>query len=239
MALNERFDKFESGLETRISNKVAQILDKRINSVTDKMEKKLTMAVDNKVNAMKEEIKAEIIPEIEELKSFASSQSQRNNIALNICIRDLPENEGENTKSKVDKLIKDGLKIKNVTCLNAERKPNRSNSNKPGFVIATMRSQDDKKQVLTNKSDLKDNRQYEDVFIGHDQTAVERKINENFRIFRALKNNDIQIQSTRGVHNGSHPGKGGGNRGSRGDHRTGHGPSRDLGHDLGGASGWR
>ncbi|KAH3791642.1 hypothetical protein DPMN_145131 [Dreissena polymorpha] len=126
--------------------------------VTDKMEKKLTLAVDDEVNAMKDEIKAEIIPEIRELKSFASSQSQQNNIALNICVRDLPENEEENTKSNVDKLIK--------------------------------------KQVLTNKSDLKDNRQYEDVFIGHDQTAAERRRNDNFRtIIRALKNSDILLRS--------------------------------------------
>ncbi|KAH3726099.1 hypothetical protein DPMN_051955 [Dreissena polymorpha] len=55
----------------------------------------------------------------------------------------------------------------------------------------------------------------------HDQTATERRINDNFRtIFRALNNNDISLRSSRAVHNDAHSGKGRGNRGLRGDDRT-------------------
>ena len=37
LSLNEKFEKMESGLEQRISNKVAQLLDKRVNSELKKI----------------------------------------------------------------------------------------------------------------------------------------------------------------------------------------------------------
>jgi len=44
------------------------------------------------------------------------------NLALNVVIRNLPEQDSENIVEKVNKLIKDGLKVPDVECCHAVRK---------------------------------------------------------------------------------------------------------------------
>ena len=62
----------------------------------------------------------------------------------------LPESVNENVSVKVDALIKDGLKVRDVTVTSAVRKTSRTDT-KAGIVIAKLRSSADKKRVMIAK----------------------------------------------------------------------------------------
>ncbi|KAH3794436.1 hypothetical protein DPMN_147969 [Dreissena polymorpha] len=73
---------------------------------------------------------------INHVHNSAGNTSERDK-HLNIAIRDLPESDSDNVKSKIDKLFKDGLKFKVVVCEKAERKKSRSESEQ-GIIIAKL-----------------------------------------------------------------------------------------------------
>ena len=65
----------------------------------------------------------------------------------------------------VNGLLKDGLKLCDVTIQSAERKTNNVSESKSGVIVATFRHKDDKSKVMKNKSKLSDSRKYDEVFI--------------------------------------------------------------------------
>ena len=69
-------------------------------------------------------------------------------------IRNLKQQENENIKDRVNNII-DYLKLNNISVEAAERKVNNYNS-KPGVVIATFYSSDDKERIIKVKKNLKD-----------------------------------------------------------------------------------
>lgn len=103
-AMNERKDKLVSSLEQRISNKVAQLLDKRVNSEMTKIKSK----VESDLTAFKGNLKADKCRDSDEINakisSLAPSWSVQSDISLNVVIRNLPESSNENTKAKVNSL---------------------------------------------------------------------------------------------------------------------------------------
>lgn len=207
-AMNERMDKLESSLEQRISNKVAQIIDKRVNTELSRIRKD----VDCRLESFKEEIKSDISADLHDindkmrvLSNGGPVNSGQTDVSLNIVIRGLPESSSENTSAKVNTLIRDGLKVSDVTCISVERK--KSSSSKPGIVIAKFKSHDDKRKVMVKKSSLGDSRQYRDVFIHHDQSHIDRIMANNFRtILSAMKQHDFTMRGSRIVRvNGDRP----------------------------------
>ena len=82
----------------------------------------------------------------------------------------------------MNSVIRTGLNIRNVSVRKTERKVSRSPS-KPGVVIATFKSNEDKKTVMSEKAKLKKNRQFQDVFIHHDESREQRVMAHNFRTF--------------------------------------------------------
>ncbi|XP_053373726.1 uncharacterized protein LOC123532192 isoform X2 [Mercenaria mercenaria] len=199
--LTERMDKLESGLEAKISNKVSQILDKRINNEVKKIHKE----VDDFKCSLKEDIAEEfeeINARLDSLSNSDVGMSGENSIGLNVVIRDLPEHSSEDVKSKVDSLIKDGIKV-NVTCENAERKESKIEG-KPGVVIAKFKSYSDKMKVMSKKRDLVKNKKYENIYINHDQTKAERQMAQNFRtILGVMKNSGVKMIGSRVVRSSS------------------------------------
>ncbi|MES9882444.1 MAG: hypothetical protein ABW185_16360, partial [Sedimenticola sp.] len=125
------------------------------------------------------------------------------------------ESANENLDNKVNMLIKDALHVNNTTVLRTERKKF-DNSPKPGVVIATFRSIDDKQRVMDKKASLKCNRQYDRVFIHHDQSREERLALNNFRtVIDAMNSNErISIHGNRVVRNNDN------NRGNNNRHRA-------------------
>ena len=206
LSLNERFDKMESGLEQRISSKVAQLLDKRVNSELSKIRKD----VNDRMDDFKESIKADLAADLDEIRDELASRQptldtvsqNTKDLSLNIVIRNLPENSNENIKNKVNALFKDGLRLSDVSVSDAERKQSRSES-KPGVVIAKLKNKNDKQRVMKEKSKLKDSRRFSKVFIHHDQVPSQRSVSSNFRaILRAMKvnNSNLSMRGSRVVY---------------------------------------
>lgn len=201
-SLSERVNDLEKGLEQKIANKVAQVLDKRVTTEMNRIRKDVDERMSDIKESICDEFKAEIVlvnTKIESLSNSATVNNSDNDITLNIVIRDLPETENENTAIKVNKLIKDGLKVHGVTCKSADRKNSRSSS-KPGLVIAKMRSHEDKRKVMSNKSKLLDHQQYSGVFVQHDQSQADRVMANNFRtILQSLKGSNLTVRGSRVV----------------------------------------
>ena len=93
-SLHERIDKFEAGLEQRISTKVAQLLDKRVNSEMNRIRKD----VDERLDAFKESFQDEINGEFDvitgklhSLQSLGHSYDR----SLNVAVRGLPQSTDE------------------------------------------------------------------------------------------------------------------------------------------------
>ena len=198
LSLNEKFEKMESGLEQRISNKVAQLLDKHVNSEL----KKIKTDVESRMDDFKEIIKADLAADLddsrEELSTIKSTTdstpSQAKDLSQNVVIRNLPENQNENIKNKVKTLFRDELRLSDISVKDAVRKQSH-NTYKPGVVIATLKSRQDKQLVMKEKSKLRDSRIFSKVFIHHDQVPSQRNMNSNFRaILRAMKLTTITYQ---------------------------------------------
>ena len=202
-ALSERMDKLESSLEQKLSTKVAQLLDKRVNTELGRIKKE----VDANLVSFKETLRDEIDEELGEINNklhdlsnrpMSSVRFDQNDRSLNVAIRDLPESANENLNSKVNALIKNGLNIRDVSVSNTERKESRVQS-RPGVVIATFKSADDKRKVMSEKSKLKNSRHYDKVFIQHDQTREQRLLAGNFRTVINAINGGTSNVSFRGM----------------------------------------
>lgn len=193
-SLHDRIDKFEAGLEQRISNKVAQLLDKRVNTELNRIKKD----VDDRVETFKETFRAEIDEDLNELNNKLNNMNVQTpdtsyDRSLNIAIRGLPESDNENLSNKVNSVIKDGLSVRNVAVKTVVRKQSKIQS-KPGVIIASFKSVEDKRKVMVEKSKLRDSRQYRDVYIHHDQSHEQRIMASNFKtVLSALNDNDVNL----------------------------------------------
>lgn len=193
-SLHDRIDKFEAGLEQRISNKVAQLLDKRVNTELNRIKKD----VDDRVETFKETFRAEIDEDLNELNNKLNNMNVQipdtsYDRSLNIAIRGLPESDNENLSNKVNSVIKDGLSVRNVAVKTVVRKQSKIQS-KPGVIIASFKSVEDKRKVMVEKSKLRDSRQYRDVYIHHDQSHEQRIMASNFKtVLSALNDNDVNL----------------------------------------------
>jgi len=204
-SLKERMDKLETGLEQRISNKVSQLLDKRMHTELNRIRD----TVDTKFEELQESVHSEFASELDDIKAKVnqcSAGSSSRDIALNVVIREMPEGPRENVVNKVNSLIRDGLKVSDVTCASAERKKS-PNSSKPGVIIARFKSHDDKRKVMAEKSKLKGHRQFDGVFLHHDQSHADRMMSSNFRtIISALNRSDLSVNGSRVIHKPRHSG---------------------------------
>ena len=104
---------------------------------------------------------------------FRTSEANEKQLALNIAVRNVGEKPRENVKNEVNKIIKDGKGIFDVEVSSAERRV--SAENKPGVIIATFKSIEDKKKVMEKKKNLKTKQNFSNIFIHHDQSRDQRK----------------------------------------------------------------
>ena len=110
---------------------------------------------------------------------------QEDDIALRIVLRNVPETRNENVIDTVNGIMRDGLRLRDVSVKKAERKQSDSQNNgrsKAPVIVATLKSREDKQAVMDNKKKLKDDRnKHKMVFIHSDQTKAERLQRANFR----------------------------------------------------------
>lgn len=115
-----------------------------------------------------------------------------------VVIRNLNERDNENIKDRVNNII-DYLKVKDVTVESAERKMNNYNS-KPGVILATFYSYDDKEKVMKEKMNLKNSSRYRDVYIENDIPVHQRKLKNNLRtIVKTLGGEKLKFTGSRVV----------------------------------------
>ena len=98
----------------------------------------------------------------------------------------------------MNKIIKDGIGIFDVEVSSAERRV--SAENKPGVIIATFKSIEDKKKVMEKKKNLKTKQNFSNIFIHHDQSRDQRKNSKNLRVLvDAIKTGKTDKLSVRGT----------------------------------------
>ena len=198
--IENKIEQSEKTLTDKITDKVTKIIDNRVSTEVSKIRKE----IDDKLSDLRTEFNADLVEINKRIEQRASSEAgnrvvnvdetqNRHDISLNIVIRELPETTNENVVTKVDALIKDGLKIRNLTAVTAVRKASRT-ENKPGIIIATLRSSEDKKKIMTSKKMLKGHSSYGTVYINHDQTTQERRLASNMRtLVEAVRRGDSSI----------------------------------------------
>ena len=206
--LAERIDKLESGLEERISSKVAQLLDKRVNVELTRIKKDVNARLDTFRETLREELADDMETLNTKVSSLVSSEqrSPSSGISLNVVIRNLPESLNENLDEKINVLIKDSLSVKNISVACSDRKTSKRPT-VPGVVIAKFKSTEDKSKIMAAKPQLKNSRQHSNVYINHDQSLQERKSASNLKaIVDAVNRGDkLSLRGSRVFSNGSRP----------------------------------
>ena len=110
-------------------------------------------------------------------------------------MRNLREREAENIVDRVNNVI-GYLKVR-AEVVEAVRKESKSSS-KPGIVIATLRTKEEKKQIMRAKNGLKNSSRYKNVYIEHDIPSYHRKIRNNLhRIVTTLGQEKLEIRGSR------------------------------------------
>lgn len=220
-SVNQRMLTFEKFLEARLGAEINKVVDER---------------VDSKLGQFKSEVKKDIDTLSEKVDTMTSRMSMVNtksagvNREMNIVIRNLTEKQGENLMSKVNGLIKDGLKISDVKVSSVERKKSK-HERKCGVVIARCKSMEDKSKVMRAKRVLRDSRNFKDIFIENDIPISERILNENIKTIVNTFGNDKLVYRENRIVRQSPSGRSNDNseldRNSSGRQYTGHGQSRD------------
>ena len=110
---------------------------------------------------------------------------------LNIILRNVPERKNEAICDTVNAILKDGLRLRDVSVTKAERlyiqnsekgNKGKDRNTKPGVIVASLRNKDDKRKVTENKKKLNDSRnRHECVFIHSDQSREERLQRSNLK----------------------------------------------------------
>ena len=176
--MKRNLDKTEAGVKKlsqadlpTVQEKLGDEIDKLVERVTSLQNKKTTPYLDDKQERIDERKRK-------------------------IVIRNLIERENENIKDRVNNII-DYLKIKNICVESAERKVNNYNS-KPGVVIATFFTSDDKENVMQVKKNLKNGSRYRDVYLENDVPVHQRKMKNNLRtIVNTLGREKLKLRGSR------------------------------------------
>ncbi|CAG2196709.1 unnamed protein product [Mytilus edulis] len=179
-------------IETNIPKQVAQMIDQKVSEEMKKVKEQFKTelkTVTEKVSSL-EQSYADVLKQNKN-QSQALSEDK-----LSVVIKNLPETEKENTSRKVGGLIKDGLRLKNIQVAAVERKINKI-PGKHGVIIVKFQNSDDKQKVMEKKRELKDSRNYKDVYIDNAIPKAQRLMNSNLRsIVKAIGNDKLEIRGS-------------------------------------------
>ena len=205
--LTKKMDSMANEIETKLSRKFSQMLDKRINSEISKVKQE----IDTRINVVKEDLYEEIKDlndKVADMESNITNEDNVNNRELNIVLRNVPERQNENECDIVNGILKDGLRLREITVTKARRIPVQSHDNKdsdrtrPGVIVASLQSKDDKRKVMENKRKLNESRnRHKGVFIHGDQSKEERLQRANMKtLIDCIKQGDsdsLQLKGSR------------------------------------------
>ena len=173
-------------------------LEKRLDNLEKDLEGKITELISVAIKTEVNKLRSEYSSEIDSLKSKVSQLEKsyadivkNNGHVVNsafeerkkrIVVRGLPCDRNESaqvTHDKVMGLIRDGCKLADVKVTKAERKFSRGR--KPGPVIATIESFEQKQKLMKSKNMLKNIEQYKKVYIDNDYAPEVRNADTNLR----------------------------------------------------------
>ena len=205
-SLTLKMDTIAEEIEKKLCAKFLQMLDKRINNEIRKVKED----IDSRISIVKEDIYDEIKDLNDKVADLNSGDSE-NKRELNIILRNVSERTNEHVCDTVNAILKDDLRLRDVSATRAERLSNQNNGNKetdrstkPGLIVATLRNKDDKRKVIENKKKLNDSRnRHKGVFIHGDQSRDERLQRSNLKtLIDSIKQGDgasLQLRGSRVV----------------------------------------
>jgi hypothetical protein len=196
----EKIDNMADRVENNLTQKFNNILDKRVNTEMKKNRKD----TEKQVNDLRDEVNTDIKilqEKVEVLSSKLYSVNMPKDRKLNICVFNHPERENENIYEIVSDLISDGLMLPDVGFQSAERKQ-RSDS-KPGVIIVTCNSAEDRDRMLRNKTGLRNTQKYKTVYVNPDEPLENRINKNNLRVLISnLGVSGLKVSGSRLVENG-------------------------------------
>ena len=202
--LDSKFNDFESRMKTAIMDVVKVEIDSvrkefndRIDGLSKKLEDKLMARMNDKVQQIKADIntgfngeRKQLQEEVSKLqKSYADAAAGTNSVETDksrhsVVIRNLKYDQTESTdsnitKNKVNRLIRDGLKLTDIEILTSERKQTRDG--RPGIIIVTLATAEQKSSIMKQKKDLRKNKNYESVYLEDERPPGQRLNESNMR----------------------------------------------------------
>lgn len=214
--ISRKFHERCDELESNIIIKIVEMTDAKIKHEIDKVKNEMGRMVNGEVGKVRKDFTKNLKEVNDSLTSKISKIEQnippKSNDGIdnptdrsrNIIIRNLEQSPQENghdgdtvTKERVQALIRDGLKLNNISVDHAIR---RTNLNKgPGIIIATLTTRDDKNTILKNKASLKYTKDYKRVYIDLDRAKYEMELQRSLQtIVKELgKENTYRIHGTR------------------------------------------
>ncbi|CAG2255048.1 unnamed protein product [Mytilus edulis] len=189
----EMITKCIDDFENNIPNQIASMIDKKVTIEIQKFQKQFQTeikGVTEKVECM-EKSYADIVKQASVNMDIDNSEKCR------IVIRNIPESSNENLENKINGLIRDGLHLKDVKVVSAERKKS-FREGKSGVIIASLSSTSDKRKVMDKKRELKNSRNYKDVFVENSIPLAQRILNSNLRnIVNAIGDDNLEVKGIR------------------------------------------
>ena len=178
----KQMSQLEQNIESKMTEKLSSMLDKKLEVKVDAIRNDMTAEVKSVVKRELTEIKSQVDTVQKTYAEVVAKTGQQAEKNLNIVIRNLQESDREHvdetvTMHKVQDLITYGMKLRDINVTNVVRKQTRSN--KPGVIIATIRTEKQKQDILSAKSDLVNVSQYKNVYVEHYIPFEERRNNSN------------------------------------------------------------
>jgi hypothetical protein len=147
---------------------------------------------------------SEVKSDVQKLeRDYASvvKKGENADISLNIVVRNLPESSNENIESKLNTLIKEGLKLTDIQVTHVIRKRAFRDTDN-GVVVATCKDNEQKRKIMLAKASLQRSKKYERVFIEHDKSREERVNMSNMKtIVNTIGRDKLSIRGNRIVEN--------------------------------------
>jgi hypothetical protein len=190
----------------KLTAKLNTVITERVKGEVNKVKEEVQTEIDN----LKENFKrldktyAEIVSKEKTTENFDSNRSK----ALNIIIKHIPSDPREISndtvlKAKIETLVKDGLKLKDINIKNVTRSTRSQNTHtekagKPGIVFVELDNLDHKRQILKSKRSLKDSSKYKNVYIENYIPREKRMINFNNRALLKAMGRDKDYKTIAG-----------------------------------------
>lgn len=171
---NNKIESLSNNLENKLTSKLSSILECRVSSEVAKARKQL--ADDVNITKLKSDIKS--YADAVQSKSTSSLEEQKKRVVIRGVSWESSEPE-QITRDRVDALIRDGCKLRDVRVKRVQRI--NSKGKRPGPIIVTFDTFEQKQKLMRAKRVLNDSRDYKRVYIENDYGPEVRNADSNWR----------------------------------------------------------